>query len=172
MPDIRKATVEDAPIIALLGRITFNETFGHLFKDKNDLLAYHERTFSVAKIEGSLQDQENVFWIAFRDNLPIGYAKLKLNSPSEFIGSDSVCQLQKIYVLKDFLSLKVGLQLQETLLKEARERNYKTIWLSVLQGNDWAIGFYEKNDFKNIGVHHFQIGKEVFRFNAMARELL
>ena len=170
MLKIRKAAIKDAQVIALLGRVTFNETFGHLFRDKNDLLQYHDRTFYVSKLESSLHKKENIFWIAFRDNLPTGYAKLKLNSSSAFIDSDNICQLQKIYVLKDFLSMKIGLKLQEALLTEAQQRNYKSIWLSVLESNDRAISFYRKNDFNKIGNHHFEIGKERFNFQAMIRD--
>jgi len=172
MLNIRKATTSDAPLIALLGRISFNETFGHLFLDNNDLLAYHEKTFSVSKIASSLQKSTNIFWLAFYNELPVGYTKLKLNSVSEFLPSQQVCQLQKIYVLKDFLSKKIGLKLQASLIEEAQKRNYKTLWLSVYDDNVKAINFYKKNQFKNIGKHKFQIGKESFNFIAMAKQLM
>ena len=62
---IREAVVSDAPQIALLGRITFNETFGHLFEDRGVLVNYFEKTFSVEKIRTSIQKENSVFWIAF-----------------------------------------------------------------------------------------------------------
>ena len=69
------------------------------------------------------------------NRLPVGYAKLKLNSNSEFIESKDVCQLQKIYVLKDFLSMKIGFGLQDLLLKKAKELNFNKVWLSVLNSS-------------------------------------
>ncbi|WP_276388313.1 GNAT family N-acetyltransferase [Eudoraea chungangensis] len=169
--EIRLAKKEDAPFIALLGRITFRETFGHLFRDKQDLLYYSRSTFSVAKIENGIKKPNNVFWIAFVNRLPVGYAKLKLNSKSEFIESKSICQLQKIYVLKDFLSMKIGLELQNILLKKAKELEYNILWLSVLNSNERAINFYKKNGFEIIGNHDFEIGKEHFKFFAMKRKI-
>lgn len=151
MERIRLAKTEDAQHIALLGRVTFTETFGHLFRDPGDLKAYLKETFSVGKIERSLQKPNNVYWIAFVDELPVGYAKLKLNSPSEFITSDNVSQLQKIYVLKDFLAMKIGKRLQDVLLAKAKETGSKKIWLSVLNSNERAIGFDKKNDFTVVG---------------------
>ncbi|MGB5821261.1 MAG: hypothetical protein WBG90_17385, partial [Saonia sp.] len=71
---IRIAKTADAEYIALLGRITFRETFGHLFEDNNDLLPYLDRTFSVPKIRTSIGKPSNVYWIAFVNELPIGYA--------------------------------------------------------------------------------------------------
>ena len=169
--EIRLAKKEDAQFIALLGRITFTETFGHFFRDKQDLLDYYNSTFSVHKIKNGIDKPNNIFWIAFVNQLPVGYAKLKLNSKSEFIELKNVCQLQKIYVLKNFLSMKIGFELQNLLLKKAKELEFKQIWLSVLNSNERAIGFYKKNGFEKIGNHDFQIGKENFEFIAMNKEL-
>ncbi|MEM9362482.1 MAG: GNAT family N-acetyltransferase [Bacteroidota bacterium] len=171
MEQIRLAKKEDATFIAMLGRVTFFESFGHLFTDKEGLKAYLNATFSVDKIENSLQKENNVYWIAFVDKLPVGYAKLKLKSPSEFIATERVSQLQKIYVLQDFLSMKIGRRLQNLLLEKAKENGSENIWLSVYQGNQRAISFYEKNDFKSIGKHGFSIGKDAFDFIAMSKKL-
>ncbi len=167
---IIEATPSDAVKIALLGRFTFTETFGHYFSDKTDLENYLEQTFNVPKLRNSLVKPNNVYWLAYSNELPVGYAKLKLNSPSQFIDAENVCQLQKIYVLKDFLSQKVGLGLQNELLKRAAKEADK-IWLSVLKENERAIRFYLKNGFESIGDHDFQIGKEHFEFMAMAKSL-
>lgn len=168
---IRRANLQDVQFIALLGRVTFTETFGHLYRDYNDLIAYYERTFSVEKIAASIDKPDNVYWIAFVNDLPVGYAKLKLNSKSGFIDSNRVCQLQKIYVLKDFLSMKIGFELQNQLLDKATALENEYIWLSVLKSNDRAIKFYEKNGFNCIGDHDFRIGKENFEFYVMAKSL-
>ena len=169
--EIRLAKKEDAPFIALLGRTTFTETFGHFFRDQQDLIDYYNRTFSVQKIEEGIEKADNVFWIAFANRLPVGYAKLKLNSRSDFVESQHVCQLQKIYVLKDFLSMKIGCGLQDALLKKAKELNFDQMWLSVLHSNERAINFYKKGGFETIGNHDFQIGKENFEFVAMGKTL-
>ena len=169
--EIRIANKDDAGCITLLGRITFTETFGHLFKDEQDLLDYYNSTFSVDKIEKSFSKPNNVYWISFVDRLAVGYAKLKLNSQSEFIADENVCQLQKIYVLKDFLSMKIGFELQNLLLKKAKEKGFREVWLSVFNSNERAINFYIKNGFVEIGKHNFQIGKENFKFIAMSKQL-
>ena len=36
--EIRLAKKEDAQFIALLGRITFTETFGHFFRDQKEVM--------------------------------------------------------------------------------------------------------------------------------------
>ncbi len=171
MTEIRRADVSDAPYIALLGRITFGETFKHLFRDPNDLIEYYERTFSVQKIRHSLQKPNNRFWLALDHGLPMGYAKLKLDSISQLIVHKNVCQLQKIYVLKDFLGKKVGVQLQKHLLEEARASHHEVIWLTVLDTNARAIDFYKKDEFIAVGDTKFDIGKESFGFKVMMKKL-
>ncbi len=168
---IQVATAKDAAHIALLGRITFTETFGHLFRYHHELMEYYDLTFSVEKIRNSIEKVTNIFWIARYNDLPVGYAKLKLNSPSEFIEDPDIAQLQKIYVLKDYHDKKLGYQLQEILLEKARSLDFKTIWLSVLEENERAVKFYSKTGFKGIGYHDFHIGSETFNFIAMKKEL-
>lgn len=170
--NIIEAQVSDAKHIALLGRVTFSETFGHLFREKKELYEYYERTFSVEKIRKSLKKPNNVFWIASVNELPVGYAKLKLDSPSAFIDSKNVSQLQKIYVLKDFLSMKIGLKIQEKIMLRAKEHGSEYIWLSVLDENDRAINFYYKNKFVELGNHNFQIGQEKFEFITMSKKII
>ena len=168
---IRIAKTGDAASIASLGKQTFTETFGHLFRDEDELHFYLQNTFSTAKISSSLNKPNNVFWIAFVEKKAVGYAKLKLDSPSPFIEEKKVSQLQKIYVLKEYLSMKIGFKLQDALLSKAKEKGADTIWLSVLISNERAIGFYLKNGFELIGNHDYQIGKERFNFKAMAKKL-
>lgn len=168
---IERATLDNADYISLLGRITFTETFSQYFRDYQDLLDYYEKTFSVSKIKLSLQKGNNLYWIAFYEDLPVGYAKLKMYSKSEYIDSDNVAQLQKIYVLKDFISKKIGHNLLFDIIEEIRKKSIRFLWLSVLKTNERAISFYKKNGFTKIGEHTFDIGKEHFIFSAMKLNL-
>nr|WP_321356408.1 GNAT family N-acetyltransferase [uncultured Draconibacterium sp.] len=170
MIQIRKATIEDARYIALLGRVTFAETFAEYFRDEQDLFDYHEQTFSVSKITTSLEKENNCYWIAFWNELPVGYAKLKVFSATEFIETEEVAQLQKIYVLKEFLNKNVGKLLMSELMMSFNASDKSHIWLSVLKTNERAIKFYNKNKFEQVGEHLFQIGKEVFDFYVLYYE--
>jgi len=171
MPEIKIAQAQDAPIIALLARVTFAETFGELFEDKNDLAQYLDHTFAVAKIEKGLGKPNNLFAIAYVNGLPVGYGKLKYESPSEFVDFPHLAQLQKLYVLQDFLAQKVGSQLQAFLFEMAKENGVEKIWLSVLDSNKRAIRFYLKHGFEEIGKFQFQIGKEMFDFTALLKPM-
>ena len=164
---IRKATTEDVIPIALLARVTFREAFGHLFKDNQNLVDYFAKSFSIASLTTKLKDNNNVFWIAFADNLPVGYAKLLKHSPSIFIEDSKVSELQRIYVLNDFLNQKIGHILQDALFEEVKKIKSNHLWLSVYVDNSKAIRFYKRYDFNHIGNHFFNIEKESFEFLVM-----
>ncbi|MBC8754480.1 GNAT family N-acetyltransferase [Kordia sp. YSTF-M3] len=166
---IRKAVPADAKFISLLAKITFSETFGNLFHDKQDLRAYIEKVFSLEKMTSSLKKEENVFWIAYADELPVGYAKLKKKSPVPNSSYKQAAQLQKIYVLKDYLAHKIGTKLQNELFIEVQNLDIERLWLSVLHTNERAIGFYNKHDFHKYDSYSFSIGKEDFVFNIMMK---
>ncbi|KMQ64584.1 hypothetical protein ACM46_10020 [Chryseobacterium angstadtii] len=170
MIQIRTATIEDAQHIALLGRITFTETFSEYFRDPQDLFDYYERTFDVSKIRESLQKDNSRYWIAYWNELPVGYAKLKIHSDTESLPTGQASQLQKIYVLKEFLDKKIGKQLMDQLMTYFTESAKSHIWLAVLKSNDRAVQFYYRNGFKVVGEHLFRIGKETFDFYILSLE--
>ncbi|MBW1298721.1 GNAT family N-acetyltransferase [Aquimarina litoralis] len=167
---IRIATIEDIPDISYLGKTTFDQSFGYLFKDKQDLSDYLDRTFSEEKLRSSIAKPNNVFWIVFYEQKAVGYAKIQLNTPSEFVKSDNACKLQKLYLLQDYLSKGIGGQLQQLILEKAKESG-DAIWLSVLKENTKAVAFYQRDGYKIAGEHPFSIGKEDFQFWVMSREL-
>jgi diamine N-acetyltransferase len=169
--EIKRAERGDAATVALLGRITFAETFGDLFRDHaEDLRAYLEATFDVAKIERSLDKPGNAYWLAFCGRLPVGYAKLKHPSALPGQAAHDAAQLQKIYVLQAYLAQGIGAALLANMLPEAAARA-PLLWLHVLRENDRAIRFYETRGFRAVGEDRYTIGAQSFVFHLMARRL-
>lgn len=167
---IKKASKNDAPILALLAQITFKEAFGHVW-DKFVLKNYLRHTFSVKKLESSIGKSNNVFWLAYADELPVGYAKLKIYSPYEHLADPKPAQLQKIYVLNDYIGNKIGEQLQNTLFEQVRAEGLKTLWLAVWDGNDKAIQFYEKHGFKKETTYHYNFESMSFDYEVMTKTI-
>ena len=162
---IRRATVNDAAVVALLGRATFSETFGELFvSHKQELNDYLDYTFAIAKIRQSLDQSDNHFWVAYANELPVGYAKLKLPSETPLLEQPSSAQLQKIYVLRDHLAHGIGASLLQTVCDCAASLRVPTIWLTVLTENALAIRFYKKHGFEKLGYDTFTIGSQTFDF--------
>lgn len=169
---IRRANLADAEVVAMLGRITFSETFGHLFKQHaGDLRAYLDHTFGVTKIRSSLSDPDNRYWLGSLDGLPVSYAKLKYPSVTPPVDDPEPAQLQKIYVLRDFLGQGIGRPMLQAALDDAHARSIKRVWLDVLRQNERAINFYRREQFETIGEDRYTIGAQTFTFDLMMRTL-
>ncbi|RKN00834.1 hypothetical protein D7036_18305, partial [Aquimarina sp. BL5] len=97
---VKIGTIDDVLEISFLGKKTFDQSFGHLFGDRKDLTDYLDHTFSIEKLKSSIVKLHNVYWVAYYGKSAVGYAKIQLNSSSEFVESSKGCKLQKIYILK------------------------------------------------------------------------
>lgn len=169
---LRKADTEDAGIIALLGRLTFRETFGALFAGREDeLQAYLDQTFSVTKIASSMAKPQNHYWLALLDELPVGYAKHKHPSANPIINDPAPAQLQKIYVLSEFIAHHIGHALLDAVTQAAVEAQIRVMWLTVLDSNERAIRFYERHGWTRAGNATFAIGTQDFSFLVMRTDI-
>lgn len=171
MLKFRRATELDATVIALLGRVTFNESHENFVNDKKEFKAYLNKSFTVKQLKTELKDANNFFWLALKDDLPVGYAKLVINSKSEFITSDSVCRLERIYVLNEFLHLKIGKELQKLVFEKATNLKFNWIWLTVYIKNYIAINFYTRSDYETVGSIDFPIGNRIYENTVFAKKL-
>ena len=157
MIKIKKAKEADIDVLALLGRVTWAESHGHYIEDKNNLLKYLDENFSVSKTKQNIKNSKNIFYIMYVDDLPVGYTKLVVNAINESVASQNNCCLERIYILDDFIPLKIGHQLLTFVEERAKELRLDTMWLSVYIKNKRAIRFYERNEFKNVGELNFLV---------------
>jgi diamine N-acetyltransferase len=166
---VRRAQASDAETVALLGRLTFREAFGDLFEEREDeLLAYLNQTFSVAKIASSMSKSQNQYWLASINDLPIGYAKQRYPSANTFINDPAPVQLQKIYILAEFIAHQIGRALMTATMQAAAVAKVKNAWLTVLETNHRAISFHKRQGWTRVGEASFTIGTQDFSFLVMA----
>ncbi|WP_460219434.1 GNAT family N-acetyltransferase [Psychroserpens sp. MEBiC05023] len=162
MITIKIAKKTDVEILALLGRLTWAESHGHYIEDKTDVLKYLNENFSVFKTKQNVNNPDLLYCIIYVDKLPVGYAKLVINAANKHINSQNKCQLERIFILNDFIPLKIG-QLLLTFVEEQVEKlQLDTIWLTVYIKNTRAIRFYEKNDFINVGNVDFHVNGKAY----------
>ena len=156
---IHLAALPDAPILASLGETTFCETFAHL-NTESDIEKYVSENFSVEQVLKELEDINNKFFLARWNDQPIGYMKLRLGEhPDQPINTKSI-ELERIYVLKDFLGKKVGAALLEYAINVGRNLSFQTMWLGVWEHNERAINFYRRWGFTPYGSHMFVLGTD------------
>ena len=166
--EIVTAKIDHAPAIAYIGRTAFKQAFAQLFQSCTELDAYLDYTYSVDKIAGSIRKENNIYFIATADGLPVGFAKVKRHSLNDQLDSVFQSELQKLYVLKEYHGCGVGQSLLNAVTKFVESIEPECLWLDTYVGNERAIRFYERNGFRKAGTHHFTIGSQTFEYYLMA----
>ncbi len=165
---IIKADPSHAIVISTIGKQSFRDAFAHLFNNKKELQEYLDYTYHPDKIEKSIKKENNIFFLAFLENVPVGFAKVKKHSLNEQIDSIAQMELQKIYVLSYYHGIGAGAALMQVVVDLANQIQPDFLWLDTHISNEKAIRFYEKNGFKKVGKRHFMIGEQTFEYHLMS----
>lgn len=158
---IRQAAAADAKLLTDLAYTTFWDAFAHHPKNAPDDLAHYMRqAFSLEQITAELSEEKNIFLIAELENETAGYAKIILDNIEPGITAERPIELNRLYSHQKFLGRGVGQTLMDACFERAREENRDVMWLGVWEYNPRAQRFYEKNGFRVVGEHTFQLGSD------------
>jgi diamine N-acetyltransferase len=158
---IRPATEVDAKLLTDLAYTTFWDAFAHHPKNEpNDLAHYMRQAFSLEQIINELSDPNSVFIIAAVDDEPAGYAKLIYESTEPEIIAEWPVELSRLYSHQRYLGQGVGQLLLDECIGKAKDAGRDVMWLGVWEYNPRAKRFYEKNGFRIVGSHTFQLGSD------------
>jgi ribosomal protein S18 acetylase RimI-like enzyme len=169
-PQIRRAAMGDASLLADLGTRTFSDTFA-VDNTPEDMAAYLSSFFNPALQAEELADPNTTFLIAEIDGIAAGYAKLQLSAAPSYIKGPKPVELSRLYVSNELIGSGVGAALMEACIGEASKADYSTIWLGVWEHNERAQEFYKRWGFQVVGEHIFQLGSDEQRDLVMEREV-
>lgn len=164
----RTASIEDAPALAALGRETFIETFGHLYRP-DDLAAFlvsHEEERWREQLAGD----EFVVRIVEADGKAVAYAKLGPPSLPFEVSAPSI-ELRQFYVLRPWQGTSIARELMDWALAEARQRGAEHLYLSVFVDNHRARRFYERYGFTFVAPYAFMVGNHADEDHIMRLDL-
>lgn len=157
---IRQAAKADANLISVLSAVTFYEAYFEQ-DSANNLANYITETFAPEKMRTEIEDPNSIFFIIFKDEKAVGYAKLRTGEPHESVKNEPAIELQRIYILERVFGAGIGEILLGHSIKIARKKGFKVIWLGVWEENRRAQKFYAKYGFEQVGTLRFPYGKEV-----------
>ena len=170
--NIRQATPADAKLLTDLSYTTFWDAFAHHPKNAPDDLAHYMRqAFNVEQIAVELADPNAIFLIASIEDRPAGYAKLIVDSIEAGITATRPVELSRLYSHQEYLGKGIGQNLMDACFARAREDGRDVMWLGVWEYNPRAQRFYEKNAFRIVGRHTFQLGSDPQTDLLMQREI-
>lgn len=168
---IEKASVIDLKTLQEIGRDTFFETFAESNTEEN-MQQYLSVNFSLHKLSAELAESDSHFYIAFDDELAIGYLKVNAGQMQTELRGDHSLEIERIYVLSAYHGKNVGKVLYEQALLVAADLGKSLIWLGVWEKNPKAIRFYEKNGFVAFDTHIFKMGDDEQTDVMMRKNLL
>lgn len=171
MIQIKRATSSNANELALLARVTYRESHGHFIEDKQKLFNYLNEHFLVESVEQDLKNPEVMFDILYYKNFPVGYTKLVSNAAHEYDIEKRKIRLERIYILEEFIPLKLGKLLLDHSIQQAFQLNFEHLWLSVYIKNKRALRFYEKNGFRKVGCLDFMVDGKSYENHVLLKEL-
>ncbi len=99
----------------------------------------------VLEMSAHYDDQRgSLYLVALLDGRIVGGGGI-----APFNGSSQICELRKLFLLKEARGLGIGKELVSRCLSYASQKGYKECYLDTLSGMKSAIALYEK-----IGFHH------------------
>ncbi|MFI0941590.1 GNAT family N-acetyltransferase [Streptomyces sp. NPDC021020] len=141
-----------------MARRSFAETFGHLY-DPGPFGAFLDGAYGPGgAMARDLADPAVRWLVAFRDAVPVGYAKLTpLRAPAP-APAPGALELQQIYVLGEWHGRGVAARLMHWALATAAADGAPEIYLTVFDHNERAKRFYRRHGFAEAGRCTFTLG--------------
>ena len=157
---IRFASEADAELIADLSRQTFYESFAP-FNTKENMDKFMDGQFTRQKLIGEVSEPWHIFFLAYIDDRPVGYEKMRQSSVPLELVNHSCIEIARIYSVQKTIGKGVGKKLMQTANDIAIKKGKDTIWLGVWEKNLRAIDFYIKWGFEKFGEQKFVLGDDV-----------
>ena len=158
---IREAAIADAAALTELAFTTFWDAFaGHPKNAPDDLDAYMKKAFNVEQTSTELSDAKSLFLLAEIDGELAGYSKLVFDYIEPGVAAERPVELNRLYSQQKYLGRGVGQTLMDACFDRARHAGSDVMWLGVWEYNPRAQRFYEKNGFRVVGTHTFQLGSD------------
>jgi ribosomal protein S18 acetylase RimI-like enzyme len=156
---VRRGIPGDANALAEFAARTFADTFAD-DNDPADMAAYLASAYGVRQQSAELEDPEVVTLLAVRDDVLVGYAQVRRQSPPACVTVERPVELRRFYVDRSEHGRGVARTLMEAAHAAARVLGGRHVWLGVWERNARAIAFYRKSGFVRVGSHDFFVGAD------------
>lgn len=156
MISISQATIKDAQLLSCIGRLSFIESHGSS-ATAEIVEEYVTESFSLENCIKELSDLKNIYYFIYYNRQPAGYSKIILDTGHPNIKTENVTKLERLYLLKEFYHLRLGLKLTDFNIELSKQHNQKGMWVFVWKGNEQAVNFYKKTGFEAIGEYFFKL---------------
>ncbi|HMU10104.1 MAG TPA: GNAT family N-acetyltransferase [Ferruginibacter sp.] len=158
MTAIIKAGKNDIELLTGIAKTSFTESHGHS-APADDINAYLNEKYSQAVFVQELNDESNIYHIIYYNGRAAGYSKISMNCAYTGAEAGNITKLERLYLLKDFYDLKLGMELLLYNISLSKSNGQTGMWLYTWKENERAVNFYKKAGFAITGSHDFKISE-------------
>lgn len=156
---ISKISLIEIEALVEISKNTF-VTYFKEFNSEQNLNEYILQAFTIDKLSSEIANPDSEFYFAKYKNENVGYLKVNFARAQTELQDINSLEIERIYVIENFIGKKVGQLLFDKALEIAKKANLKYIWLGVWEQNFRAIRFYEKQNFVKFDTHIFKMGND------------
>lgn len=157
---IMTVAISQAQLLSDLAKKIYIPHYPYLWNEGGIDWYINEYAYPVEKIAKEIVDPNNLHFIAYINNEPIGYLKLNINASSKGFDPITTLELERIYILNTCIQKGAGTQLINFTKAIAAKQNKKEIILKAMDSATDALQFYKKNGFEIVG--DFQLPAHIF----------
>jgi len=147
--DVREIGIDDVEMLSEVALRAYLQHFRHLWDD--DGKGYSEKSFNVAELSSQLADERNRYFLAFVENEPVGFLKVRTENTLPIFEGARSFEIERIYLISEAKGKGFGKAIMRFAVGMARETGNEIVWLKVMDSNTQTIGFYKGCGFETIG---------------------
>lgn len=148
---IRKATMDDIPLINKMAQVVFPDTYSEILSPEQ-LDYMMEWMYAPASLRKQMSEEGHIYYIAYKEDEPAGYVSIQPEG-------EHVFHLQKIYVLPRFQGCRLGKSLFDQAIGAIKEIHPEPCEMRLnVNRNNKALRFYEHMGMRKIDEGDFPIG--------------
>lgn len=142
-------TVTDALTLNQLMKRIYPPIYQHLWPDQGRW--YLDHAYGMAAIKQDLQEEDASYWFVKKESERIGILRLKTYATLPEEPFRAALQLHRIYLGPALIGQGFGQRLLAFTREKAQALGKELLWLEVMDSQQAAIRFYEKNGFRICG---------------------
>jgi ribosomal protein S18 acetylase RimI-like enzyme len=158
---LRRATLDDAAMLGVVGAATFLEAFTWALPGA-DIVEFCTKHHTAEAYARYLAKPDTRIMLAVTgEDAPVGYVMLCQPDFPAFDVQPEDIELKRIYLFSRYRAGGNAQRLMDAAVADARELGRTRLLLGTHAGNARAIAFYRRNGFSEVGTRTFVVGKQV-----------
>jgi len=175
--DIKKIDSRSAEALSSLAKSIYVHHYAHLWLAGGMDWYMNEFAYPLSKITREIENENCLHYIAYVNNVPVGYLKININAAINGGDINEGIELERIYIDASAVNKGLGSYLMNFVLDIAKSYQKKYIFLKAMVTAELALQFYKKMGYEIVGTFRlsdttFHLMKEEYRGMSILKKLI